>query len=85
MSAAAMSQFSQAVSGSVPVLAAPAQCPWFPGYTTAPTTPVHALPASAAGIAVPFAQAHRPAAISAAAHLNLVRTRTNRGPPSDIG
>jgi hypothetical protein len=72
---------SRAASGSIPNFTAPATCPYFPGYTAASATAVHALAASPVSLPVLLAQAHSPAAGRAAARLSQIRTRAGRGPP----
>jgi hypothetical protein len=65
-----------------PAFAAPATCPYFPGYTVAPTTSVLALAAAPAGLPDLLAEPHSPAAARAAARLSQIRTRAGRGPPA---
>jgi hypothetical protein len=74
----------QSASGNTdePAFAAPATCPYFPGYTVAPTTSVLALAAAPAGLPDLLAEPHSPAAARAAARLSQIRTRAGRGPPA---
>jgi hypothetical protein len=70
-----------AASSNQPTLIAPATCPYFPGYAVAPSSTVLAL---ATPIQFPalLEQAHKLAAIDAAAPLTQIRTRAGRGPPN---
>jgi hypothetical protein len=81
MSGAVIARMVKAAYGSPPALAAPAHCPFFPGYTAASTVPVYALAASAVCLPVLLAQAHAPAAGRAAARLIQLSMHTGRGPP----
>ncbi|MGA9670053.1 MAG: hypothetical protein WBQ94_12645, partial [Terracidiphilus sp.] len=63
-------------------LSAPTTCPYFPGYTVAPSISVFALVFLPAGIPGLLAQPHSPAATRAAARLSQIRTRAGRGPPA---
>ncbi len=60
----------------------PASCPYFPGYTVAPTNTTLALAVAPAGLPGLLAQPHSPAATPAAARLSQLRTRAGRGPPA---
>jgi hypothetical protein len=75
---------AQASPSSTPILTAPSRCPYFPSYTGASTTPVHAMVAAAVGLPVLLAHAHSPAASRAAALLSQIRTRAGRAPPSSL-
>jgi hypothetical protein len=65
-----------------PAFTAPAICPYFPGYTVAPTNATLALAVAPAGLPGLLAQPHSPAAARAAARLSQIRTRAGRGPPA---
>jgi len=65
-----------------PAFAAPATCPYFPGYTAAPSTSVLALAVESTGLLGLLAEPHSPAATCAAARLSQIRTRAGRGPPA---
>jgi hypothetical protein len=65
-----------------PDLTAPATCPYFPGYTVAPTSSVLALTAAPAGLPGLLARPYSSAATRAAARLSQIRTRAGRGPPA---
>jgi hypothetical protein len=84
MSARAAALILQSASGNtdVPAFTAPATCPYFPGYTVAPTTTVLALAPAPNGLPGLLAQPHSPAAARAVARLSRIRTRAGRGPPA---
>jgi hypothetical protein len=70
----------EAASGKA-IFTAPATCPYFPGYTAAPSSITDALAASSVSMPVLLAQADVPAG-HVAARLRPTRTRAGRGPPA---
>jgi len=82
MSARMAAMMVRSANGDKPILTAPASCPYFPGYTVAPTTHPLALAASQVSLPVLLARPHTPAATRAAARLSELRTRADRGPPA---
>jgi hypothetical protein len=84
MSAHAAALILQSASGNTdqPAFTAPATCPYFPGYTVAPTSSILALSAAPAGLPGLLARPYSNAATRAAARLSQIRTRAGRGPPA---
>jgi hypothetical protein len=80
----ALARIVQASSGSTPVLAAPGQCPLYPGTAPATISPIHALTtASSASFAV---QGHALSAQAPQLAARSTETSTNavRGPPDSV-
>jgi hypothetical protein len=71
-----------AAESGPPNVKAPATCPYFPGYTVAPTTTILALAAAPVSLPALIQKPHSPAAGRAAARISQMRTRANRGPPA---
>ena len=69
-------------SNSVPSFTAPPRCPLFPGFTTGPLTPAHALAASGANLPALHEQKLPIASIAAFAPVQPAGTHANRGPPA---
>ncbi|MDE3148891.1 MAG: hypothetical protein KGL37_05425 [Acidobacteriota bacterium] len=72
----------QAAYGSVPIVSAPARCPFYPHHPAAWTTPFHALIASPTCLSGLLAQAHVPVAEPAGRSLYRIRVCAGRGPPT---
>jgi len=75
---------AQEASGKTPILTAPLTCPMFPGFLAGPSTPAHALLASAASLPALLVQAHTPPSASSTALARPLRPRAARGPPASI-
>jgi hypothetical protein len=81
MSARMAAEMADSTSGK-PILTAPATCPYFPGYTVAPTTTILALAPAPVALPVLLANPHSAACARAAARLSQIRTRAGRAPPA---
>ena len=75
---------AQQASGKTTSLTAPLTCPVFPGFLAGPSTPAHALAASAAGLPALLTQSHTPASASSSALTGSIRAGAARGPPASI-
>jgi len=73
-------RMAESASGK-PAFTAPLTCPFFPGYTAVPTTPIEALTPPPGSLPILLAQANSSATGRAAARLSQIRTRVSRGPP----
>lgn len=73
---------NSATSGSTPSFTAPPRCPLFPGFTTGPLTPAHALAASGANLPAVLEQTFAVLPIALHAPVRTVRVRAGRAPPA---
>jgi len=75
---------AQEASGETPILTAPITCPMFPGFLAGPSTPAHALAASAPSLPALVEQSLTPAPASVSPLTGSLRARPARGPPASI-
>ena len=73
---------AEAASGGVPLLTAPAHCPFYPQHPAAWIVPPHALVATSASLPRLFTQARVAAAEPATRCLNRIHICAGRGPPA---
>lgn len=82
MSMRMAAMMAEAAYGSVPLLTAPAHCPFYPQHPAAWITPPYALAAAFAGLPQLLVEARAAVAEPVTRGLNRVRVCAGRGPPA---
>lgn len=73
---------ARAASGSRPYLAAPSSCPLYPGFSTGPLTPAHALVVREVKLPELRKQLHQAVILHCDVPATPPRVHAGRGPPS---